>query len=684
MVIPGINDDSKIRTYHSSINFDTWRRGHGDNYSSKYSQSDQINKDNVRDLGVAWVYHSGEDEWKKSVETNPTFADGKVFATSPAGTLVAIDAINGTEKWRTKYIPNPARRGMLWWAGNSQYGPILFVPSSSGTYAVNPENGQIIGSFGDGGRVGGASLVAPVVDEDRLIVATTAPSIEAYNVQSGTLLWKTALLKSGTPVAQHSDQLPPGGFRLGGGVPWAGISLDENIKRLYVSTGNARPSMYGVTRPGPNEYASSVLSINTLTGKIEWSFQEVSHDLWDLDVPSPPNLLTIKKAGRAMDVVATVTKLGHTLLLERDSGRPVFDYRLRRAPISEVPGEITWPYQPDLETPEPFAKKTFQQSDITDLSAPQTEAIARKLRNAEFGFFAPPVINGKVALFGVHGGAEWPGAAVDQETGILYVPSNQTPWIFRLHYSDNRPNPIRSSDREGDSLYQSKCASCHGVNREGYYESEFVGDRAYPSLVGISASHDVDSVELFHEDHAGIPGLGFITGEDIKSIGNYLRAADHFSDDRRSLNVTPAWSLLLDNEGYPGSKPPWGSITAIDLNSGKKVWQVPFGEYPELTKRGIPITGQKNFGGVMVTKGGLVFATGTIDKKIRAYDSATGDQLWDYDLPAAGSAPPSTYEIGGTQYIVVVATGGWYAEFKGHSDTIIAFKLRETAGNLKE
>ena len=182
----------------------------------------------------------------------------------------------------------------------------------------------------------------------------------------------------------------------------------------------------------------------------------------------------------------------------------------------------------------------------------------------------------------------------------------------------------------------------------------------------------------------GFQRLGSITGEDIKSIGNYLRAADHFSDDRRSLNVTPAWSLLLDNEGYPGSKPPWGSITAIDLNSGKKVWQVPFGEYPELTKRGIPITGQKNFGGVMVTKGGLVFATGTIDKKIRAYDSATGEQLWDYDLPAAGSAPPSTYEIGGTQYIVVVATGGWYAEFKGHSDTIIAFKLRETARNLKE
>jgi quinoprotein glucose dehydrogenase len=375
-------------------------------------------------------------------------------------------------------------------------------------------------------------------------------------------------------------------------------------------------------------------------------------------------------------VVAVATKIGSTLLLERDSGKPVFDYRFRRAPVSEVPGEKTWPYQPDAQTPEPFAKKTFDPSDITDLSASQTEFVARKLRNAKFGFFAPPSINAKVAMFDLHGGAEWPGAAADQENGILYVPSNQLPWLLRLHYNETVPNPVRSSDKEGDAQYQNKCASCHGVNREGYYEKEFTGDRAYPSLIGISATRDVSSLDLFRADHIGIEKLGSITKDELNIIGDYLRAADHISDDRRSLNVTFEWGLLLDNEGYPGSKPPWGLITAIDLNSGKKIWQISFGEYSELTNRGIKVTGQENFGGVIVTKGGLVFATGTIDQKVRAYDSAT---RWDYNLPAAGSAPPSTYEIGGVQYVVVVASGGWYAGYKDHSDTIIAFKLNEPA-----
>jgi quinoprotein glucose dehydrogenase len=679
-VIPGLSDDFKGKTYPSSFAFDTWHRGHGDNSSSKYSRLDQINRQNVQNLSVAWIYHAG-GEWDSTVETNPVIAGGKVFTTTPDGYLVALDAVSGVEKWRNKFIHNvPARRGLLWWPGNAKYGPRLFVPSFDGVYAVNPDDGRIIQDFGITGRVGQPSVVPPVVDKDRLIVATSAPSVEAFNVESGALLWKTELLKSSTSTAK---QLPFGKYRISGAVPWGGISLDENRHRVYVTTGNPRPNLYGVSRPGRNEYSCSVLSINTLTGKIEWSFQEVAHDLWDLDIPSPPNLLTIKKAGRPIDVVATVTKIGNVLLLERDTGKPVFDFRFRRAPVSEVPGETTWPYQPDVETPKPYAKKTFEPSDITNLSAAQTESVAKKIKNAKFGFFPPPVINGKVAIFNVHGGAEWPGAAADPETGILYIPSNQIPWLLHLYYSDSAPNPIRSSDKKGDELYQKKCGSCHGVDREGNYEREFTGDRVEPSLVGISASRDVGSIKLFWENHDGLVEHGSITDEEIKAVAAYLRAADHISDDRRSLTVTHAWQLLLDNKGYPGSKPPWGLITAVDLNSGKYVWQIPFGEYPELTKRGIPVTGQHNFGGVMVTKGGLVFATGTIDKKIRAYDSATGKQLWDYDLPATGSAPPSTYEIGNTQYIVVVATGGWYAGFKGHSDTVIAFKLKEPSAKAK-
>jgi len=286
----------------------------------------------------------------------------------------------------------------------------------------------------------------------------------------------------------------------------------------------------------------------------------------------------------------------------------------------------------------------------------------------------------------VHGGAEWPGAAVDPATDILYVPSNHDLWTIRLFYSERLPNPIRSSDRVGDGLYQNKCGGCHGVRREGYFDRETLGNKAegdsriagdtsYPSLVGITADRALTR-DWFETAHSGVTLSSPVSAAELDTITNYLRAADHFSDDRKSLEVAYVWQLILDGKGHPGSKPPWGTITAIDLNSGKQVWNVPFGEYDDLKKRGIPVTGQTNFGGVIATKGGLIFATGTIDQKIRAFDSSTGEQLWDHDLPYAGSAPPATYEVNGVQYVVVVASGGIFAGFKDdQGDTVMAFRL---------
>ena len=677
-VIPGLEPTYTNHTKIDLVDFNTWRRSNADDYSSKYSQHSQINRSNVQRLELAWIYHSGENKWDNNVEANPIFASGKIFAASPANFLISIDAATGRENWRT-YIPELARRGLLWWPGNEKHEPRLFVPSNEGTYAINPENGKIIKDFGRGGRVGNASLIAPVVDDNMLIVAALGlpPSVEAYNVETGTLIWKTGLLKANGFTSPDADQRSATDFRIGGGVPWSGMSLDKGRSKLYVSTGNPRPSLYGATRPGRNEYSSSIVCVETKSGAISWSFQEVAHDLWDFDVPSPPVLLTINRNGRPIDVVATVTKIGNTILLDRDNGKPVFDYRLKKAPVSDVPGEDTWPYQPAVELPEPFMKQVFDPSDITDLSEAQTNSVKRKLRDAKFGFFMPPTINGKVALFGLHGGAEWPGAAVDEEAGVLYVTSNQYPWIIGLHYADKVNNPISSVDPVGDGLYNAKCAGCHGKDRQGYYEREFTGDLSYPSLVGITAKWNSIGLQKFRADHVGLPVQDLITEDELATIVGYLRAADHISDERRSLSITHFWQLLLDNAGYPGSKPPWGLLSAIDLNNGKKIWQVPFGEYPELAKKGVPITGQPNFGGLLVTKGGIVVATGTIDKKIRVFDASTGNQLWEYELPAAGSAPPTTYEIDGTQYIIVMATGGIFAGFRDHSDAIVAFKLKK-------
>ena len=490
-----INDSSENRAM-PAMAFNSWHRSHADSYSSKYSELDQINSGNIQDLVPAWTFHSGEGSWQTNVETNPIIVGQNLFVTTPADFLVSINATTGVENWRTA-IPLPARRGLLWWPGNARHSPRLYVPSINGVYAIDPTNGQVIKKFGSDGHVGSTmSLVAPAIDGDRLIVATVAPSVEAYDVESGKFLWKTSLLKS-----EATSSARPRDFSLSGSWPWGGFSLDSARSKIYVSTGNPRPTLYGVKRPGRNDYSSSVVAIDTISGQIKWSFQEVAHDLWDLDVPSPPVLVKIRRQNRTIDAVAVVTKIGNTLLLDRDNGKPIFDFRFRRAPTSKVPGEQTWPYQPAVELPEPFAEQEFKPSDITDIGDSEKATVEAKLKDAEFGFFVPPSINGKAASFDLHGGAEWPGAAADQEAGILYVPSNRYPWILRLHYVDMWSNPVRSVDKIADALYQTKCAGCHGVEREGYYENEFVGDKAYPSLVGITASRNITGTEWFRKIH---------------------------------------------------------------------------------------------------------------------------------------------------------------------------------------
>jgi quinoprotein glucose dehydrogenase len=383
-----------------------------------------------------------------------------------------------------------------------------------------------------------------------------------------------------------------------------------------------------------------------------------------------------------VDAVATVTKIGNTLLLDRDNGRPLFDYRLRRAPTSRVPGEVTAPYQPDLEMPEPFLRAEFSPHDITDIDPESRATVERKLRNAEFGFFRPPAVHAAVATFALHGGAEWPGGALDPSTGILYVASNRAPWVLRLLYHDRLANPIRSRDPEGDRLYQARCASCHRPDREGEYQSEFVGDGFSPSLVGITADRDLSSGDWYEKSHPGIPRVPSLTSAELTTVSRYLANADHISDERRSLEVEDVWQMVLDGKGHPGSKPPWGLLNAIDLNTGRKLWSKPYGEYADLKARGVPPTGQPSFGGLVATKGGLVFATGTPDRKVRALDWTSGEELWSYDLPAAGSAPPVTYEIDGVQYIAVVASGGLFAGFNdAHSDEILAFRLGPRRGD---
>jgi len=674
--VPGAAVDTFAPSRENGRRYDAWQRSNGDELSSKYSSLSQIDRSNVAHLVPAWTYSSGAELGDPSkngvnVQTNPIFASGRLFVTSIDGHLISIDAETGREIWRLK-LPEPvAKRGMVLQPNVDFANAQLFVPAGDGVYAVNAASGQVAKKFGSEGRVGSQlSLIAPVIVKDKLILANVKPALEAYDLHTGRLLWIRPLLKKVNAKNAY----------LFGGVPWGGMSADSGRSAVYVSTGNPRPELVGTSRPGDNRYSSSVVSISAEPGEINWAFQVVSHDLWDLDVPAPPVLTTITREGKRIDVVATVTKSGNTVLLDRDGGRPIFDYKLRKAPASRIPGEQTSPYQPEFELPEPFSKQAFDETDVTDLSEGARQTVMRKIKSAQHGFYAPPVLGGNVVLYGLHGGAEWPGAAVDQASGILYVPSNQLPWLIRVNYMDLKASAETGAKMSGNDLYQVKCAACHKADRSGSYHTERQGDAYFPALTGVTILRDrqtLVSKPAFEEKHSQ-SRLGYtITSEELDLLFEYLSSLDKTSDREKTFAVQAMWQLLLDDKGYPGTKPPWGLLTALDLNTGKKLWQVPLGQHDELQRNGAPVQGQRNHGGVAVTAGGLVFATGTVDNRIRAFDSANGRELWSYKMPAAGSAPPTTYLLNGTQYVVVVATGGLFHGFSGRSDKIIAFKLPE-------
>jgi quinoprotein glucose dehydrogenase len=408
--------------------------------------------------------------------------------------------------------------------------------------------------------------------------------------------------------------------------------------------------------------------------------------LWDLDLPGPPVLASINKDGRKLDVVVAVTKAGNTLILDRESGEPIFEQRFRRAPTSKIPGERTAAYQPDFQWPEPFAKQAFTIDDVTNISNESRHSVLQQLENTNFGFYAPHELGKKTVFFGLHGGAMQMGPGLDQKTGILYIASTHEPSMFTI--KSVRPSNEKRADQKitGYREFLTHCASCHG-------SSHNAGASA-PSLEAVSNRfNDVSLKQIIRRGYQSMPAVTNISDIEIDRLLSYFLAARQTSPEiTESMSQAPAEGLsiftrtayqkLRDREGYPGSRPPWGTLNALDLNSGRIVWRVPLGRYQALIDKGLPLTGTENMGGPMVTAGGLVFVSGTKDLLIRAFDSESGKVLWEHALPFVGSASPMTYEHKGQQFIVIPATGGGtlalYDSRVATGGSFVAFRLGDT------
>lgn len=671
-VIPAAKDSELTPAAADTESHRSWMRSHADAGGTRYSALDQIRRDNVAKLQVAWTFSSGDG--LADVAANPVIANGVMYAPTTGKHIAAVNAATGVELWRFKPETSgywgPAYRGLLYWPGKSgsnqaTVGPRLFFASGTWVYALDPKTGKPIETFGDRGRVpstGGddGPPVAPAVFED-ILVAPKANVVDAFNVVTGARVWDFNLNAESSKFKYNC---------------WAGMVLDAKRGIAFFQVGDPHLLIPELTnREERNLYSNSIVALDARNGRLLWYFQDITHNIWDLDIASPPNLVTVTRNGKKVDAVAQLTKQGNTLLLDRTTGKPLFPYRMRRAPTSTIPGERTWPYQPDLELPQPFSRQEFTLADITQRTPKANAFVREQASQADFGWFQPFRDGRPLILFGIEGGAEWTGASFDPTTGWLFVNANEIPWILTLksgHKAAVRdPN---SPPTAGEKVFLSHCAACHGQQREGKGTA--------PSLVNLKERvHEQYFPDIVRNGQGGMPPQ-VLSGEEFTAVADFLYERDlppvmdgvKASEQQGGEFSLTRFSRLIDDEGYPASTPPWGTLNAIDLNTGKIVWKVPLGEYEELTRKGIPKTGTENYAGTIVTAGGLVFAAGARDSKIRAFDKSNGKELWEHKLPFMGLATPATYEVDGRQYVVIAATGG--GKLSGpRGDTYVAFAL---------
>ena len=631
------------------------------------------------------------------LQVNPLVIDGVLYGRNPLYNVFALDAASGRELWSydpaIEHVGLSNMRGLSYWASADQKAARILFTTGHYLMSLDAKTGKLDANFGDAGRVDlrqglgreidKVSINAPspgVVFENLIIMgsavtetAGAAPGdIRAYDVRTGKLAWTFHTIPH--PGEVGYETWPKDAWKTAGGAnAWAGMSLDAKRGVVYVPTGSPAPDFDGSGRHGDNLFGNSILALDARSGKRQWHYQTVRHDLWDRDLSSAPTLITVTEDGKPRDMLAQASKQGVVYLLDRDTGEPIFPIEDVPVPASTIPGEQAAKTQPKVTLPEPFSRQTFSADDLSDIN-PETHAYVKaQFEQAKTFAYMQPLGLEKIVLFpGFYGGANWGGGAFDPESNLYYINAMEAPHLINLEAVEVNKG---SSMGMGQFLFRQQCSGCHGLDLQGFYPYA-------PALTGIETRlAKKDAARTITEGKGRMMPFAHLNRHELDAVVDYLFAKsagelpETASGETETAYVFAGYNDFLDQRYYPAVKPPWGTMTAIDMVTGKKQWQIPLGEYEQLTKEGIPQTGTRNYGGPVVTAGGLLIIAATSDEKLRIFDKANGKLLWEYKLPAAGYATPATYKIDGRQYIVITCSGGKLGTPTG--DAYIAFALPE-------